>query len=493
MKLGDFFVELGIKTDNMNIRAIEDNIKALEELEKNVQKEIDLEKELSQALTEEQKARVKKKFALQEEIKAQKQNLSGLKAQAQAMKDVIKGAVGIAMAVAGAVIAVDRMATSLVRSNQRLINFQRTTGISLGTLQKYAQANVAVNPLASIEGTAGSLSNLANNLWDIRMGRGDVSAFQELSYFSGQQVEPFGSPEKVIEQVRSALRSIPNDVQATNLIQRMGFNADDLMMLRMTREEFEKTQQLFLKPEQQEQLAKYGKELNLLHLNFKLIGDRMLLDLLPVIIDIEEAILPLFKEVANFLKPLSKMVGMVTKTVSNMQQVPQVIATIKMAILGLITAINPLIGGLTLLYLILEDIFVYFTGGDSVLGDLLNYFDELGKKLEATELVKFFKTVGDSIKQNFTGGAVENLAKIIGGLTNLQMLMSGNPLALTNGMVTNFLTGQGGASNVTNNSVTDGRNVAIHVANPQQASDILKMGMGFDTVSAYNMVKGGTR
>ena len=40
MKLGDFFVELGIKTDNKNIRAIEDNIKALEELEKNVQKEI---------------------------------------------------------------------------------------------------------------------------------------------------------------------------------------------------------------------------------------------------------------------------------------------------------------------------------------------------------------------------------------------------------------------------------------------------------------------
>ena len=85
MKLGDFFVELGIKTDNKNIRAIEDNIKALEELEKNVQKEIDLEKELSQAQTEEQKARVKKKFALQEEIKAQKQNLSGLKAQTQAM------------------------------------------------------------------------------------------------------------------------------------------------------------------------------------------------------------------------------------------------------------------------------------------------------------------------------------------------------------------------------------------------------------------------
>ena len=271
MKLGDFFVELGIKTDNKNIRAIEDNIKALEELEKNVQKEIDLEKELSQAQTEEQKARVKKKFALQEEIKAQKQNLSGLKAQAQAMKDVIKGAVGIDMAVAGAVIAVDRMATSLVRSNQRLINFQRTTGISLGTLQKYAQANVAVNPLASIEGTAGSLSNLANNLWDIRMGRGDVSAFQELSYFSGQQVEPFGSPEKVIEQVRSALRSIPNDVQATNLIQRMGFNADDLMMLRMTREEFEKTQQLFLKPEQQEQLAKSNLALRNIALRYLLL------------------------------------------------------------------------------------------------------------------------------------------------------------------------------------------------------------------------------
>ena len=61
MRLGDFFVEIGIKTNKDNVKAIEKTIDSLEQLQKEVKREIELEKELAAAQTEEQKARIKKR------------------------------------------------------------------------------------------------------------------------------------------------------------------------------------------------------------------------------------------------------------------------------------------------------------------------------------------------------------------------------------------------------------------------------------------------
>ena len=272
MRLGNFFVEIGIQPNKKNIQAIQETIEKLEELRQNIKDEIDLEKELSQAETEEQKSKIKEKYAIDKQIRSLEKAKKQQQAQIANFKGMVKGALAVVGAISTVVFVVDRMVNSLGRANQRLMNFQHQTGISLSTLNRYASANALANPLTSIEGTAGSLQNVAQNLWDIQLGRGDVSAFQELSYFSGTNVTPYGkSLEEVIESVRSALRNIPNDIQATNLIQRMGFSPDDLQMLRMTKQEFEEVQNLFLNPQQRKELEGYTRELNKIHLEIKLI------------------------------------------------------------------------------------------------------------------------------------------------------------------------------------------------------------------------------
>lgn len=360
MKLGDFFVELGIKSNSKSLKAVEEHINALKKLQKEVQREIQYEKELAEAQTEEQKARVKKKFAIEKEIDAEEENLKQQKASISNFKGMIRGAIGVATAVAGVVFAVDRMTTALARSNQKLINFQHQTGISLSTLNKYASANVSVNPLASIEGTAGSLQALASNLWDIQLGRGDVSAFQELSYFSGQEVSVYGKTvEEVIESVRSALTKIPNDVQATNLIQRMGFSPDDLMMLRMTREEFEKTQKLFLSASERKELEEYGKELNNIHLQIKLVYDRLVLKIFPIFNNLMKSIV---------MPTISVVKTNVGAILDILNEYPIVIKGIEIAIAALLFRFKPLYMLLSSIMIIIDDLVHYFTGGGSVLG-----------------------------------------------------------------------------------------------------------------------------
>ena len=97
-----------------------------------------------------------------------------------------------------------------------------------------------VNYNSTPEQVANTMQTLAQNLYDIRMGRGDISPYQELSFVGGKSFNPLGmTVEQLIESVREAIKGV-NDVQATNIITRMGFSPDDLLMLRMSREEFEK-------------------------------------------------------------------------------------------------------------------------------------------------------------------------------------------------------------------------------------------------------------
>lgn len=447
MKLGDFFVELGIKSDSKSIKAIEEHINSLKKLQKKVAQEIKLEKELAEAKTEEQKARIKKKYNLDKEIKLQETNLKQQKAQIANFRGMIKGAIGVATAIAGVVFAVDRMANSLARSNQRLMNFQHQTGISISTLNKYANANVAVNPLASLEGTASSLQNVARNLWDIQLGRGDVSAFQELSYFSGQQVEPYGkSIEEVIESVRNALRYIPNDVQATNLIQRMGFSPDDLKMLRMTRKEFDAVQDVMLNATQRKQLEKYGKELNLIHLQFKKLYDLAVIKLAPGLNNGLNAVLPVVSSLSNDLDTVNYII----KTLLDG------IWEIRGALLGLFVIVQHKIAIILGVFLLLEDIVSFFEGKESFTGDFIKFI--------TTELPRALKDLATNLNNTFKGSGVTSAMDFMKNLVDILSRM------MPMGVISNNLAWQGVGNNGGNN-YNQTNYIDIKTNNPSVARD----------------------
>lgn len=372
MKLGELFVQLTTKGDT---KELDNTLKQLEKAQKLNAIDLNTKRQLKKASSEEEKQLILKNAEIEKNIVNTKEAISKQNAHMAALR----GTAGALIAfVAGATVAyhaIDRMINALADANQKLINFNRQTGISLGTLNKYASASSAVNRNATIEGTAQSLQNVASNLYDIQMGRGDISPYQELAFVGGRAFNPANmSVEQVIENVRQAIKGV-GDIQATNIITRMGFSPDDLMMLRMSREEFEKVQGLFLDPASREALNKYGLQLHIVALQFQLLRDKGLLKIMPSFIQLTQHLLrvtTLWAEFIDKIISLDTHIGHLHVTFEGLAK----------AIGLVVTAINPLARNIFLIYLVVEDIVGYFLGWKSVTGVLLEAIPKLGKALK---------------------------------------------------------------------------------------------------------------
>lgn len=366
MNLGELFVKIGVLG---NTDKLDKTIAQMEKAEKRSRDLIKYRKDLAKATDENEKKLVKQNFADKIQLENLKNKKNKIEENTKAILGTIKAVGALVGAVTLAYKAMDIMVTKFAQANQQMINFQRTTGISFASLNKYASANAAVNFNSSIEGTAQTMSRLANNLWDIRMGRGDISPYQELAFVGGKAFNPMGmSVEQLIESVREAIKGV-DDLQATNIIQRMGFAPDDLLMLRMSREEFEKINDLFLSAEQREAMNKYSLELKKVQLQFNLLKDKTLLKIVPVFV--------------NITKHLQTMADAFVRILDFIQKTPVIMSAIKglaVALGILFLALNPVVAKFSLLYLVLEDIAYWIAGKGSLLGDLVGNKGEVREK-----------------------------------------------------------------------------------------------------------------
>ena len=382
MKIGELFIQLGIKGDT---KELDKTIKQMDEATKRQKDLLKYRQALAKAETQSEKALIKKNFADKIQLENFKKQSTAIKQQNANWVGLAKGVLGFIGAAALAYKAMDRLITSFASANQQMITFQRTTGLSFQSLNKYASANAAVNFNSSIEGTAQTMSRLANNLWDIRMGRGDISPYQELAFVGGKAFNPMGmSVEQVIESVREAIKGV-DDLQATNIIQRMGFAPDDLLMLRMSREEFEKINNLFLSPEQREAMNKYALQLKKVKLEFDLLKDKTLLKLMPLFIKISKWITDAVSLWSGFANNILKVVQANTALVTSLK----LIGAVAFALIG---KLNPVIRIFTLLYLVIEDIAGYFMGYKSVTGGVINGLQDFGEKIS-----KSFKNINTGV------------------------------------------------------------------------------------------------
>lgn len=439
MKLADFFINIGVKGDTAKLKEIDKTIKSMEQATKRQKDILKYRKELAKATSTEAREQVKKNFADKIKLENLKKEQSALMANKNAFLGAAKG---IAAFVGSAVLAynvIDRMAQSLARTNQQMISFQRTTGISLSSLNKYASANAAVNYNSSIEGTAQSMQRVAQNLWDIRMGRGDISPYQELAYVGGKAFNPMGmSVEQVIESVREAIKGV-GDLQATNIITRMGFSPDDLLMLRMSREEFEKIEGLFLNREQREAMNQYALQMKKIQLQFDLLKDKSLLK-----------IMPLFIKISQWLYDTANLWGNVAngiiRTVQASKELQTTLTALGIALGVFLAATHPILTAITALYLIIEDIAVYFMGGKSLTGELVKFIQHLGEQIANSEVGKFFKEMKEGI-DSLTKINVPNW--LIGLLTGNWMGMGAQ---LAYNVASDFTPNRSNNSNVTTNN-----------------------------------------
>ena len=377
MNLGELAIKIGVIGDT---KKLDQAIDKMEEAEKRTRRLIKYRKDLAKATSDDEKKLIKENFAQQVKLDKMKAQSAAIKKQNTQWLGLAKGIGAVVGAATLAYKVVDRMITSLAQANQQMITFQRTTGISFSSLNKYASANAAVNFNSSIEGTAQSMQRLSQNLWDIQMGRGDVSPYQELAFVGGKAFNPMGmSVEQVIESVRDAIKGV-NDLQATNIITRMGFAPDDLMMLRMSREEFEKINDLFLSPQQREEINKYSLELKKINLEFEKTWQLILINIFPVFNKLAKVVTSLFKVFERLNRLV--IVGIIKPAITGFKIIGNTISGIVLGVKALTKAftktfeiLKPILSILKMIgeviWLPIEDVITYLSGGDSLTGRAL--------------------------------------------------------------------------------------------------------------------------
>lgn len=307
------------------------------------------------------------------------------------LKSIISTAGKVATAVVAATVALDRMANSLARNNQEFINFNRQTGLSLDKMQSIATAGMLVDYNFDPSTAMSSLQALESNLAQIRLGEGNIAPFQILG------ISPVGKDAtQIIDDLREAIKGI-DDMTAVNLIQQMGLSPQFISILRMSKEEMNGlNKELMLTPEERTALQQYSMELRKIHMEFALLKDRALIAIMPAL--------------NKFLDGLAAISEMFLNIGKGLQNVWNWLGKFKIGVaalaLAILTYFNPVIGVLTAVYLILEDIAVWATGGKSFLGTT---FDIIGDKLKSVG--DFFNNMGSGLA-SFWDSFTRNMPKL---------------------------------------------------------------------------------
>lgn len=427
MKLGELFVQLGVQGDTKELKK---TLRDMKEADRLADVELKKRKALKNATDEQEKSLVKENAERKKQI-ALLQAESDKEDESKAKKQqLIRGFLAFATAIGVAYTALSRITDALVKANASMITFNRTTGIGFGSLNKYASAAMAVNPNATIEGTAQTMGNLAQNLYDIRMGRGDISPYQELAFVGGKPFNPMGmNVEQVIESVREAIKGV-DDIQATNIITRMGFSPEDLQMLRMSRQELEGIQSLFLNTAEREEIQRLGIEYKKLQLQTQLYWQRGLIQMIPALLKVMNFMKGLAKQLTDTITLWGEAFDRVTDLAKGCDILAIALKGLAVALGTLFSIQHPFMAGIMALYVILEDIVGYFLGWDSLLipslkmlGDfLVGWINDIGDRIKAKggwlkSIADFIRNVPLSLAQ-FGSSAVMRLTGMVTGGAN---------------------------------------------------------------------------
>ena len=392
--LGELFIELGVVGDVKPLeKALETQKEAIRQIEKEISASKRLEqykKDLAAATTQNEKKVIKENFAkeiqkekLVEETKGTEKLIAGKKALAGRIAGVVKGIGVFIGAVTAAAIAMNKLTNELVQSNQAMLNLTRTTDIAQSTFQKWG----GIGKMLGVENADQQLAGLNQRLFELMLTGEGARGFQ----LAG--INPIGQDaEGVLEQLRNRIRGL-SDTSASYLLQQMGLDPQMLHLLRMSREEFEALGETIRKyqltPEQSQQIQQMNMQLQIASIKLKYFKDKAVLALMPYWVKFVDSL-------ANITEGLSKLVDYISSLTIGSVKLTTVIKTALIpALFGIGVAIAPvqtaIVGLLSTLYLIADDVAHYFNGGGSVLGVIINFFDEINNKINAIDTPQWIK------------------------------------------------------------------------------------------------------
>lgn len=354
---------------------------------------------------------------IQEFIKTNDKAKKGQDDFSKSIKDGMKAFAGVVAAVTGAVYALNRLTSSLMDSNNAMLDLTRQSDITLSTFQKWD----SVGKMFGIKNAAQQIESLNERIFELKLTGEGARGFQ----LAG--IMPTNADD-VMEQLRNRIKGMDNTA-ASYLLRQMGISPQMITLLRLSREEYEKltgeVRQYQLTDEQRQSLAMMNVQLQIANQKMQYLKDRILLKLAPVLVTLTESF-------ARVTIMLGKFVNWILKAKSGFALFIRTIATLTIlknitkifevfkegnAVIGSIIQKIPVLGSLfkglgaiisrvllplTMLYLLLDDLAVFFEGGDSLIGRVVDWSKEKGGQ------------IADAFKEMFGGNFLGGLGNVLG-------------------------------------------------------------------------------
>jgi hypothetical protein len=379
MQLGELFFSLGFKSEGTGEAAVfNDTINTTSEITETLQDSLnklsvviaDLGKKMSGA-TDKMNVKNRENVGL---LGLLNQKMQGYFGKMNAARLQIMG-VG-----AGLTYFVNKAAQAAVHIDK----ISSATGLSTDKLQRLG--DMAAQSGSSMDDLAGAVAGFQKNSVDIMLGKGgNIGPFQFLG------LNPHDDPLKILDQLSVKLKKMPTTL-GTAMAKDLGLS-DDLIYFLRNKENLKPTsEETILTDKEIKRLKNFNFEFNRIWEQSK----RALQKFAALISPIANVVVHGFDRVSKMFANLTNILNPYMATIEKFMPVITVLGAIMLA------AFFPVEATILGLLFVLEDLYTYSQGGDSIFGDLIKYFKELWKTIQDGtffgNIVDYFKNIELSIE-----------------------------------------------------------------------------------------------
>lgn len=297
MKLGDFFINIATKGDTKELdKAIAKMEKAQSKEKAKVQfkeKILKINKLIEKATKAEEVERLKGIKTQIRDNYVNKIKLDRLKDQSKALKEqhaqwagMVKGVSLFVTGITTAIIAMDRLGNSVLRTNQLYTNFSRQTGISIGNLNKMAGVAKLSGMNLPVEQVAGDLNSLQQKIFRLGLTGEGSAIFAQLG------MNPLGmNSDQFITSLRQRIKGL-SEVQKSYILDELGLSREWLNVLELSDDKYnnliKQSSKLQLSDRERKQLAEYTLVQQKNNMRWELAKQKLIIAILPLITQIME-------------------------------------------------------------------------------------------------------------------------------------------------------------------------------------------------------------
>lgn len=335
------------------------------------------------------------------------------------------------------------MATSQLQAVDTLGQLSKETGISVEAIQRLGY-------VASVNG--GSIDGLQNSLRGLseKIGEASISGSEDFNRLGISVRDANGnikSTEQVLNEVRHSFQGL-NKAQQFSFAQKLGIDKSMLQTLNLTNAELDETAKKInsigiVSQKDTEKVMAFNDSITTSKMALTAIGQQISLGMLPNMSNLVNSFNDFIFTNADLIKNgLSKTIYWFNTISSAVLNVGKVLYEFRYPILGVVAGLavasgavatfgkalllNPLtlwVGAITAIVLAVDDLYVAFNGGQSVIKDFFGSFN--------IDIVNVLKTAFDGLKITFNG-LLSMMLRVSEAFTSLVLLggKAGNLLGL---------------------------------------------------------------